>query len=124
MRKTWSDTKSQKGAYKILENAKKCADENPGYCVFDNEGVKVYASKATGPEPGKKTSDVPFLVKVSIDNLNIRSGPGIGHGRTGYFTGRGIFTIVEVKVGDGSVSGWGRLKSGVGWIALEHCTRI
>ena len=30
VRKTWADTKSQKGAFKILENAKKCANDNPG----------------------------------------------------------------------------------------------
>lgn len=42
VRKTWADAKSQKGAYKILSNAKKCADANPGYSVFDNNGVNIY----------------------------------------------------------------------------------
>ena len=42
VRKTWSDAKSQKGAYKILANAKKCADANPGYSVFDSKGTLVY----------------------------------------------------------------------------------
>ena len=32
----------QKGAYKILANAKKCADANPGYSVFDSKGTLVY----------------------------------------------------------------------------------
>ena len=31
---------------------------------------------------------------------------------TGVFTGEGIFTIVEVKEGEGSSSSWGKLKSG------------
>lgn len=53
--------KSQKGAYKILDNAKKCADQNPGYKVFDADGKVVYEPKAA--EPAVK---VPFLVKVSI----------------------------------------------------------
>lgn len=35
VRKTWEDAKTQKGAYKILENAKKCADANPGYTESD-----------------------------------------------------------------------------------------
>ena len=26
--KSWADSKTQKGAYKILDNAKKCADQN------------------------------------------------------------------------------------------------
>ena len=42
VRKTWADFKSQKGAYKILTNAKKCADANPGYYVFDSKGTLVY----------------------------------------------------------------------------------
>ena len=42
VRKTWADAKSQKGAYKILSNAQKCADANPGYSVFDSNGTLVY----------------------------------------------------------------------------------
>ena len=42
VRKTWADSKSQKGAYKILANAKKCADANPGYSVFDSKGTLIY----------------------------------------------------------------------------------
>ena len=32
----------QKGAFKSLENAKKCADDNPGHSVFDGNGSKIY----------------------------------------------------------------------------------
>ena len=32
----------------------------------------------------------------------------------------GVYTIVEVKSGKGSTAGWGRLKSGVGWISLDY----
>ena len=117
VRKTWADSKSQKGAYKILDNAKKCADANPGYSVFDVNGVNIYTSKTT-------TVEVPFLVKVSISNLNIRKGPGTDYDRTGKFTSIGVFTIVEVKSGKGSTAGWGRLKSGAGWISLDYTTKI
>lgn len=41
VRKSWSDAKSQKGAFKSLENAKKCAKANPGYSVFDANGKVV-----------------------------------------------------------------------------------
>ena len=87
VRKNWSDAASQKGAFKILDNAKACADENPGYSVFDSDGVKVYASKAEEEAP-----DVPFLVRVSIPDLNIRKGPGTNFSRTGSYTGKGVFT--------------------------------
>jgi LysM repeat protein len=45
VRKCWDDPKSQKGAFSILDNAKRCADKNPGYSVFDSTGAKVYSGK-------------------------------------------------------------------------------
>lgn len=42
VRKSWEDAKSQIGAYHNLDNAKKCADANSGYKVFDGSGTAVY----------------------------------------------------------------------------------
>lgn len=50
---------------------------------------------------------------VTISDLRIRKGPGTNYGWTGAYTGKGTFTIVEQK------NGWGRLKSGAGWISLN-----
>ena len=118
VRKSWADGKSQKGAYKILDNAKKCADQNQGYRVFDADGKVVYEPKAA--EPAVK---VPFLVRVSISDLNIRKGPGTDYDRV-QFIPIGVYTIVEVRNGKGSSAGWGRLKSGIGWISLEFVRRL
>lgn len=63
-------------------------------------------------------------MKVSIPDLRIRSGPGTNAAATGKFTGVGVFTITEVKSGPGSAKGWGRLKSGAGWIALDYAQKI
>ncbi len=117
VRKTWKDEKSQKGAFNDLSNAKKCADKNKGYSVFDESGKAVYTSKVTN-------STSSFKVQISISDLNIRKGPGTNYAATGKFTGKGIFTIVETKQGTGSAKGWGKLKSGAGWIALDYTTRI
>lgn len=57
--------------------------------------------------------DTPFTVKVLIDDLNYRS-EGSMQGIVKGQTGKGIFTITEVK------NGWGKLKSGAGWIYLEN----
>ena len=54
VRKTWADSKSQKGAFSVLANAQKCADSNKGYSVFDGNGKKVYPADAPGT---KKTVD-------------------------------------------------------------------
>lgn len=116
VRKSWADAKTQLGAYKVLANAKACADKNPGYTVYDQNGKAVY------PEVQKPA--VPFLVRVDISDLNIRMGAGTNYSRTGKYTGKGIFTIMEVRVGQGSASGWGRLKSGAGWISLDYAVRV
>lgn len=117
VRKSWKDAKSQKGAFNDLSNAKKCADKNIGYSVFDENGKAVYTSKVTN-------STSSFKVQISISDLNIRKGPGTNYATTGKFTGKGVFTIVETKQGTGSAKGWGKLKSGAGWIALDYTTRI
>jgi uncharacterized protein YgiM (DUF1202 family) len=72
-----------------------------------------YAGAQTEP-----SADVPFQVRVSIPDLNIRKGPGLEYARTGQFTGTGVFTIVAVS------GNWGKLKSGAGWISLDYADRI
>lgn len=46
VRKSWADKASQKGAFKVLDNAKRCADQNAGYSVFDEGGKAVYTGSA------------------------------------------------------------------------------
>lgn len=79
---------------------------------------------APTPDPSKPSEPASFKVRISIDNLNIRKGPGTNYAKTGKYTGAGTFTIVDTKPGIGSDSGWGKLKSGAGWIALDFAKRI
>ena len=116
VRKTWADAKSQIGAFRVLENAKNCVDKNPGYSVFDKNGVNIYTLDTAAFSP--------YLVRVSITDLNIRKGPGTNYAKTGKFTGKGVFTIVEKQTGKGSDTGWGCLKSGAGWISLDYAEKI
>ena len=39
-------------------------------------------------------------------------------------TGIGVFTIVDVQSGQGSDTGWGKLKSGAGWISLDYTKKL
>ena len=120
VRKSWEDAKSQKGAYKVLKNAKACADKNEGYSVYDWNGNVVYEpSKSSEPEQKK----VSYRVRVSIKNLNIRKGPGTNYDKTGKYTGIGVFTIVAEADGEGATK-WGKLKSGAGWISLDYGKKI
>lgn len=124
VRKSWEDDASQLGAYTILDNAKAMADKHPGYEVYDWNGMQVYPEVAEGAASGMSNVDCPFMVKVSITDLNIRKGAGTNTAKTGQYTGIGIFTIVEVREGKGSDTGWGKLKSGAGWISLDYCQRV
>lgn len=78
----------------------------------------------TKPTQSINNPKLPFKVKVSIPDLNIRTGAGTTYAKTGHSTGIGIFTIVETKSGPGSNKGWGKLKSGAGWISLDYAKTI
>ena len=59
-----------------------------------------------------------YKVEVTASKLNVRSGPGTNYAIVTQVTRGGVYTIIEEK------EGWGRLKSGAGWIALEYTRRI
>ena len=61
VRKTWKDSKSQVGAYRILKNAKAAVDKNPGTYVFTNDGVAIYP--AQGEPAAQETYRVHTVVK-------------------------------------------------------------
>lgn len=121
VRKSWSDAKSQIGAYKILDNAKKKVDANVGYKVFDASGNIVYP--ATAKPTQTPAANTFYKVQIDIANLNIRKGPGTNYDKTGQFTGKGIFTIVQESKGKGATL-WGKLKSGAGWISLDFAKKL
>ena len=73
------------------------------------------APKPSTPDTVTEFPATPFTVKVLIDDLNYRSEPSMNGAVKGQ-TGKGVFTIVEVN------DGWGRLKSGAGWIWLSNPT--
>ena len=99
----------------ITENKKWYKLENG--CYISANAIYV---KFTANEPKIE----PFTVKVEISDLNIRKGAGTDYAKTGKYTGKGTFTIVEVKEGKGSKTGWGKLKSGAGWISLDYAKRV
>lgn len=77
------------------------------YSLTDYEVKKKTTKPADTSKPAAKT----FKVQVTADDLRIRKTPSLEGEITGY-TGKGVFTITEEK------GGWGKLKSGAGWICL------
>ena len=66
---------------------------------------------------GSASTTGAFKVRVTIKDLYIRKGPGTNYGNKGFIK-PGVYTIVETQ------NGWGRLKSGAGWIYLGYATKI
>lgn len=65
-----------------------------------------------------------FKIRISVTNLNVRSGPGTVYAKSAVKAIPGVYTIVETKPGPGSKTGWGRLKSGAGWVSLDYVKRL
>lgn len=65
----------------------------------------------------KPVESSSFKVRVKIKDLNIRAGAGTNFERKGFIK-PGVYTIVDVK------NGFGKLKSGAGWISLNYAERI
>lgn len=63
------------------------------------------------------TDALPYTVRVTVDELNIRSGAGAEYDKVGCITDRGVYTITDCE------NNWGKLKSGAGWICLQYTQR-
>lgn len=66
VRKTWADAASQKGAFRVLDNAKRCADENAGYFVFDENGGAVYPAEAAPATYTVKAGDSLWGIAANV----------------------------------------------------------
>jgi len=64
-----------------------------------------------------------FLVRVTAESLNIRSGAGTNYAIVDVIKDKGIYTILDTKTGQGA-NLWGLLKSGTGWISLDFTIRV
>ena len=87
-------------------------DRHPGYSVYDWSGKAVYSAAA---------EKYPYLVRISIPDLNIREKPTVNSKSHGY-TGKGVYTIVDEQ------DGWGLLKSYSekrnGWVKLSYTEKL
>lgn len=103
IRKSWADAASQIGAYSNLEYAKAACKD--GYAVFDAAGKQIWP--------------LGYIVRITAQSgLNVRSGPGTNYAVVMTLAYGGGYTIVEEQ------NGWGKLKSGIGWICLKYTERV
>ena len=59
-------------------------------------------------------SGLPYTIKITCDALNVRGGPGVHYPRNTVIKDKKKYTIVEEQ------KGWGKLKSGAGWVSLAY----
>ncbi|WP_300891679.1 N-acetylmuramoyl-L-alanine amidase [uncultured Clostridium sp.] len=106
VRKSWNDAGSQLGAYGILDNAIKACKN--GYSVFDSKGNIVYPI----------ATDNTYKIKITASTLNIRKSYTTLSKVVGTVSKNEVYTIIEEK------NGWGKLKSGAGWIKLSYTEKV
>ena len=97
--------------------------------VLKTLGIAYKAGTVQSPTPTEKPSQsaalatTGVLYKVTGDWCWIRKGAGTNYAKNGKVYKGQVYTIMEVKSGTGSKAGWGRLKSGAGWISLDFCKK-
>lgn len=78
--------------------------------------ITTTTTKVTKKE--KDTKSKEYKVKVTVSALNVRNGAGTSNKINTVIQKGEIFTITEEK------NGWGKLKSGAGWIMLKYTEKI
>ncbi len=74
--------------------------------------------KQTGSSASKSKAFKAYIVRITCKTLNIRTGPGVGYTKVGQVKKGEAFTIVQES------AGWGKLKSGAGWIYLGYTEKV
>ena len=86
--------------------------------VIKPEYLDLITSTATTPSaPAKPSNFKSYLVIVTANSLNVRNGAGTQYKVNSTVKKGQVFTIIDEK------NGWGKLKSGAGWISLKNYTK-
>jgi hypothetical protein len=126
----WKELQGYTAVLKVLRDAKTVAEASNVFLLqyekpadqsaaaqskragFGQKYFDKYAGKTVTPP-----TSVPYTVRVP-KGTTYRKGAGAGFAVAGTIEAGGVFTIIEEK------DGWGKLKSGAGWIFLSSATKI
>jgi SH3-like domain-containing protein len=84
-----------------------------GFAYVSNSNNKYFKFTAN-----PATSTLPYVVRITASSLNVRAGAGALYKINTVVHKNEAFPIVEEK------HGWGRLKSGAGWISLSYTKKV
>ena len=76
-----------------------------------------YIAREVNKRLGAESAPEPFIVQITASILNVRRGPGTNYAVAQTVSKGQVFTIVQQQ------DGWGKLKSGAGWISLKYTAR-
>ena len=85
-----------------------------GFAYVSNSNNKYFKYTANPVD----TTFKPYLVRITASSLNVRAGAGTTYKVNTVVHKNEAYTIVEEK------SGWGKLKSGAGWISLNYTKKV
>lgn len=107
----------------LMKTDKFCKEqaEEVAHGICDYLGVKYIAyggSTVADIITEAKNTPTGYLVKINTDVLNVRAGAGTSYPINTQVRRGQIYTIVD------EVNGWGKLKSGAGYIKLSYTTKI
>ena len=81
--------------------------------IVDKKWLKEYI-----PEPEISEDFNPYVVQVTANVLNVRAGAGTNYKIVSQVKRHDLYTIIA------EYENWGKLKSGLGWISLDHVKKI
>lgn len=76
------------------------------------------SSTKTTAAASSSSSKVNYRVKINTPVLNVRKGPGTNYGISTTVKSGEVYTIVA------ETNGWGKLKSGAGYISLSYTVKV
>lgn len=76
-----------------------------------------YIASEVNKRLGAEAAPEQFTVQITASSLNVRKGPGTSYAVAQTVSKGKVFTIVQQQ------GGWGKLKSGAGWISLKYTAR-
>ena len=97
------------GEYDVFEIKGDWGRINGGWINLD---YTTYNSKETVSKPAS------YKVKINTASLNVRAGAGTTYKINTSVKRNEVYTIVE------ELNGWGKLKSGAGWIKLSYTKKV
>ena len=100
-----------------VENQERRAKVCQGY--YDKFHGKTTTSTSTPTTTASTNTEfTPYVVKIIVDALNYRKGPGTNYQINGTIKNKGLYTIMKEE------NGWGLLKSRAGWICLLYTQKV